>query len=112
MNSLIFLFEISDKVISIQMMYGLFLTLGGIGLLLSFWRVWLSICWLIFPMIFVTFLFISLQIEEINYLKNDIIKELGENYIWHNFASVIWGLLLNLIGIFIGIYKKNNLKLR
>ena len=105
-------FEIGDKVIEVQAMYILFTILGGIGLLLGFWRWWISFIWFIFPTSVIALLFIWLQTEEINSLYKHIIRELGESYIWHNYISVTIGILLNLTGIFVGVLRRKKINLQ
>lgn len=105
-------FEISDKIPSVQSMYVFFIILGGIGFLLGFWRWWLSLIWLIFPLSFFAVLFIWLQSMEINDLYENIVRELGENYIWHNYISVIVGVLLNTAGIPVSFFKPRKLVLQ
>ena len=112
MRMLILLFEISDKIIGIEVMYVLFIALGCIGLLLGFWRWWLSAIWLIFPTALIAAGFILLQTEEINYLYKDIIREVGERYIWHNYISVITGISLNLAGLFVGFVRSKKINLQ
>ncbi len=112
MNYFVLLFEISDKVIPVQAMYIIFITLGGIGFLLGFWRWWISFIWFIFPLSFFATAFIWLQNEEINYLYENIIRELGESYIWHNYISVIVGILLNTAGILVSFFKPRKLVLQ
>ncbi len=105
-------FEISDKVMQVQTMYWFALFLGGIGLLLGIWRWKLSAFWLLFPNLLLTILFLFLQISEINALYDNIIRELGKSYIWQTYISASLSLLLNIIGIIIGIFKKKTLKLK
>ena len=112
MNIFAIFFEISDKVIPVQAMYVLFITLGGIGFILGFWRWWISFIWFIFPLSFVAAAFIWLQNEEINYLYKHIIRELGEGYIWHNYISVLVGILLNTAGILVRLIKPKKLVLQ
>jgi hypothetical protein len=107
MQILALFFEISDKVIQVQMMYVLFIILGIIGLSLGFWRWWLSAIWLIFPIVFALILFI-----QTNYSYEARILQFGEGYIWHSYFSVIIGIGLNLIGIFKKFFKRKKLILQ
>ncbi len=112
MQIFLFLLEIGDKVIEVRAMYILFIALGLIGLLLGFWRWWLSAIWLVFPTLIIVFLFGSLQNEEINYLYEGIIRELWSNYILHNFISPILSVGLNLTGIGLGLLRNRRIRLR
>jgi hypothetical protein len=102
------LFEISDKVSSVQGMYFVFIILGLIGLILGFYRWWASVIWLFFPTSFIAFG----EIVEINNLYQNIIQELGKSYIWHTYISVIIGVLINIAGIFVSLIKPRKIKLK
>ena len=105
-------FEINDKMISVEAMYIYFVSLGIIGLLLSFRLGWFGLIWLIFPTLFSAFLFISMQNEEVTFMREQIVKELGENYIFHNYISVFIGIVLNLGGVFINLINSKKISLK
>lgn len=104
MNSLLlFLFEISDKVIPVAFMY---LLLGGTGLiggLLGLWKWWLGLFWLLIPMAFILFVVVSVQFGEIDYFYDQMIHELGYSYIVNSYVAPILGIVLNLAGIVFGL---------
>lgn len=107
MNLLALLFEIGDKIIQVQMMYLLFIVLGGIGFILGFWRWWLGAVWLIFLLAIAL-----MQIGETNYLYDAIVVEIGESYIWDSYISIIIGILLNIVGVFTNIFKTKKIILQ
>lgn len=108
---MIFLFEIIDKMIPVQSMYLIFLTFGGIGLLLGCFRWWLSAIWLVVPTLLFSFFFIIGHLSDLNLLYDDVIPELGISYIWHSYISMIIGISLNLLGLMLG-YKKQKILLK
>lgn len=112
MNEVFLLFEIGDKVIGVEVMYFVFLTLGATGFVLGFWRWWASFIWLIFPTLFFAICYLLIQIAEINYLYENIIRELGESYIWHSYLSVTAGGLLNIAGLFVTLFNSKKSILR
>ena len=89
---IIFFLEISDKVIPVSLMYGFALGLGGIGLLLGWWRWKLGLVWLIFPHSLLVLGHMILHVAELDALHRDIIRELGQSYIWHSWISPVMGL--------------------
>ena len=52
------------------------------------------------------------NVEDINLLYKDIVRELGESYIWHNYISMALGILLNIVGIFVGFFRPKKLILQ
>jgi hypothetical protein len=78
----------------------IFTVMGIIGFVLGYFRWWLGFIWLIFPLL----LFGYGQIEEINSLYNDIVRE-SKTYIWQSYLSITIGVLVNIVGIFINMFK-------
>lgn len=105
---LLYYLEISDKVVPVQVLYGIYVALGVVGFGLGIWRWWAALLWLLIPMLLILFLFGMLQYDEITYLYDDIVRELGNSYLTHNFVAPIAGVTLNLLGIVIGIVRRNN----
>jgi hypothetical protein len=99
--------EISDKVIPVGMLYGINIGTGAIGFLIGWIRWWASLLWLIGPTFFLTLMFGSLQYEEINYLYDHMVRELGQSYITHNMLAPPLGTILNLAGVFFWYFRKD-----
>lgn len=110
MHKVPLLFEIGDKVFPVQEMYIVFITLGIIGLLLGLWRWWLSAIWFVFPTLPIVLIYSVLQSEEIDYLYDAMVRELGLNYIVHSIVSPIIGTALNMIGIGFGLFNRRKRK--
>lgn len=105
---LLFYLEISDKVIPVPVLYGIYVALGVVGFGLGLWRWWAALLWLFVPMFLIMFLLGVLQYDEITYLYDDIVRELGNSYLTHSFVAPIVGVTLNLLGIVTGIGRRNN----
>ena len=100
-------FEISDKVMPLGMLYGIYIGTGSIGFLIGWIRWWGSLLWFIGPTFFLTLMFGSLQYEEINYLYDHMVRELGPSYIAHNMLAPAIGTILNLAGGFFWYFRKH-----
>lgn len=107
----LFLFELEFP--TVNYVYSLFFAIGGIGFLLGLWRWWLSLIWLIIPNLLIGSAFLLGQTMEIySDLHEAIIRTYGENYIWHNYISVISGFLLNILGVFVKSFYSKKINLR
>ncbi len=99
----LFLSNFGYKILDVQIMYPLFLILGGIGLLLSYKRWWLGIIWLV---LFVSgFAFMHFQGISENLPDNLLADPTFSNKV-NSYISVTIGILLNLAGLFIKKRKK------
>ena len=105
MMSFALLFELNCKVTDVQFLYIFFISLGLFGLVLGFWRWWLSAFWLVLISTVVL-----IQIREIYYLYGTMIGNFGESYVWHIYISMVFGATLNLYGIFKNFPKNKKIK--
>ena len=87
----------SYKILEVQIMYPLFLTLGLIGFLLSYKYWWLSLVWLV---LFISG-FVVMQFQGISNLPDNLLSEPSFSNLANSYISVSIGILLNLVGLFI-----------
>jgi hypothetical protein len=99
----IFLFEVLGEMPPTYVFAGM----GFIGFLLGYFRWWLGVIWLIFPLLLLGYS----QIAEIDSLYNDIVRE-SKSYIWQSYLSITIGISVNVAGIFLGIFKNKKLNLK
>jgi hypothetical protein len=76
---------------------------GLIGGLLGLWKWWLGLVWLAIPMVFILFIFISIQFDEIDHAYHHMFRELVYSYIVNSYVAPILGVVLNLAGIVFGL---------
>ena len=95
----ILLFEISDKVIPVGVLYAVFFSIGLIGFLVGYFKWWASLFWLIGPTLVLTLVIGGIQYAEYQDLGDQMNRELGTAYLVHNMAAPPVGVVFNIGGI-------------
>jgi hypothetical protein len=94
----VLLFEV--ETIPLDVLYSVYGLPGIVGLLRGILRWWAGAIWLVGPTLLVTFFYGIVQYDEVSYFYTQ--GHIEQDYVIHNIAAPLLGIMANLVGIFIG----------